>query len=127
MGILIVDDQKANVLLLEQMLRGAGYTSVSSTMVPEQVCELHRQNRYSLILLDLLMPGMDGFQVMEVHPALFSTDSALKFRELAPVLVSDAHGVLDLGGNRSALLGRELIPNTEVILSILDSCESCFE
>src|SRR3954470_10993395 len=64
-GILVVDDQQANVMLLEQMLRGAGYTSVASTMVPEQVCELHRQNRYSLILLDLHMPGMDGFQVME--------------------------------------------------------------
>jgi adenylate cyclase len=64
-GILIVDDQHANVLLLERMLRGAGYASIASTMDPHQVCELHRQNRYSLILLDLLMPGMDGFQVME--------------------------------------------------------------
>jgi len=64
-GILIVDDQAANVLLLERMLRGAGYTSIASTGHPQQVCELHRQNRYSLILLDLQMPGMDGFQVME--------------------------------------------------------------
>jgi len=63
--ILIVDDQEANVCLLEQMLRGAGYFSVTTTMDPRQVCELHRQNRYSLILLDLLMPGLDGFQVME--------------------------------------------------------------
>ena len=64
-GILVVDDQEANVLLLERMLRGAGYTSIASTMHPQQVCDLHRQNRYSLILLDLQMPGMDGFQVME--------------------------------------------------------------
>ena len=64
-GILIVDDQAANVLLLERMLRGAGYTSIASTVHPHLVCELHRQNRYSLILLDLQMPGMDGFQVME--------------------------------------------------------------
>jgi len=64
-GILIVDDQEVNVLLLERMLRGAGYLSVSSTMDPNEVCELHRKNRYGLILLDLLMPGMDGFKVME--------------------------------------------------------------
>jgi len=64
-GILIVDDQEVNVLLLERMLRGAGYVSISSTMDPNEVCELHRKNRYGLILLDLLMPGMDGFQVME--------------------------------------------------------------
>jgi serine phosphatase RsbU (regulator of sigma subunit) len=63
--ILVVDDQEANVRLLEGMLRVAGYTSVESTMNPNAVCELYRQNRHSLILLDLQMPGMDGFQVMQ--------------------------------------------------------------
>jgi adenylate cyclase len=63
--ILIVDDQQANVLLLEQMLHGAGYDAVTTTMDSSQVCELHLLNRYDLILLDLQMPGMDGFQVME--------------------------------------------------------------
>ena len=64
-SILIVDDQEANVSLLEQMLHDAGYVSIASTMDPREVCELHRKNRYDLILLDLQMPGMDGFQVME--------------------------------------------------------------
>ncbi len=63
--ILIVDDQKVNVLLLEQVLGGAGYVSVESTTNTGEVCQLHRANRYDLILLDLVMPGMDGFQVME--------------------------------------------------------------
>jgi adenylate cyclase len=63
--VLIVDDLEANVRLLERMLAGAGYTSIASTMDPLAVCELHRQHRYDLILLDLQMPGMDGFQVME--------------------------------------------------------------
>ena len=64
-SILIVDDQEANVSLLEQMLREAGYARVASTMDPHEVCALHRKHRYDLILLDLQMPGMDGFQVME--------------------------------------------------------------
>ena len=64
-SILIVDDQEANVLLLEQMLSEAGYRCVTSTMDPHAVCALHRDNHYDLILLDLQMPGMDGFQVME--------------------------------------------------------------
>jgi serine phosphatase RsbU (regulator of sigma subunit) len=63
--ILVVDDKEVNILLLERMLRGAGYVSIESTTDPNQVCELHRKNRYDLILLDLQMPGMDGFQVME--------------------------------------------------------------
>jgi PAS domain S-box-containing protein len=64
-AILIVDDLEANVRLLEKMLRAAGYGRVTSTMDSHEVCTLHRQNRYDLILLDLMMPGMDGFQVME--------------------------------------------------------------
>jgi PAS domain S-box-containing protein len=63
--ILVVDDQPANVALLEDALRQGGYTRVESTMDPQEVCALHRKNRYDLILLDLQMPGMDGFQVME--------------------------------------------------------------
>jgi len=64
-SILIVDDQQANVQLLEEMLREAGYRRIASTMDPHTVCALHRDKRYDLILLDLQMPGMDGFQVME--------------------------------------------------------------
>jgi len=72
--ILIVDDQEVNVLLLERMLRGAGYLSITSTMIPDEVCELHEKNRYDLILLDLQMPGMDGFQVMECLQKIESED-----------------------------------------------------
>lgn len=63
--ILIVDDRKVNILLLERMLIGAGYVAVTSTTNPDEVCRLHHENRYDLILLDLVMPDLDGFQVME--------------------------------------------------------------
>ena len=63
--ILIVDDLDANVELIQGILRVAGYTSVHSTTDPNTVCAMHRENRYDLILLDLVMPGIDGFQVME--------------------------------------------------------------
>ena len=81
--ILIVDDQESNVSLLEQMLIEAGYRFVTSTMDPREVCALHRKNRYDLILLDLQMPGMDGFQVMEA----LKTNAADRF---LPVLVITA-------------------------------------
>jgi adenylate cyclase len=63
--ILVVDDKPANVLLIEGMLRVAGYTAVYSTTDPQAVSAMHRDNGYDLILLDLQMPVMDGFQVMQ--------------------------------------------------------------
>ncbi len=63
--ILIVDDREANVLLLKRMLSGAGYTDLHATQNPLTVCELQQKVDFDLILLDLLMPGMDGFAVME--------------------------------------------------------------
>ena len=63
--ILIVDDQPANVRLLSRLLTEAGFSQVVSTMNPLEVCDLHQRNGYDLILLDLQMPVMDGFAVME--------------------------------------------------------------
>ena len=63
--ILIVDDKETNVKLLEVILRSAGYVGITSTLDPYAVCELHAKTCYDLIVLDLQMPGMDGFQVME--------------------------------------------------------------
>ena len=82
-SVLIIDDQQSNVLLLEEMLREAGYTHVTSTTDPHAVAALHRKNRYDLILLDLQMPGLDGFQVMEKLKAI-ETESYI------PVLVITA-------------------------------------
>jgi diguanylate cyclase (GGDEF)-like protein/PAS domain S-box-containing protein len=63
--ILIVDDEPVNVQLLEFLLKTSGYEQVSSTTDPREVAALHLQNSYDLIILDLQMPNMDGFQVME--------------------------------------------------------------
>jgi diguanylate cyclase (GGDEF)-like protein/PAS domain S-box-containing protein len=64
-NILIVDDQPVNVQLLEYLLQTSGYVQVSSTTDPRVVAPWHEEHRYDLIILDLHMPGMSGFDVME--------------------------------------------------------------
>jgi PleD family two-component response regulator len=64
-NILIVDDQETNVFLLERVLRRAGYDNVASTTDPTRVRELHEAFQPDIILLDLNMPHMDGFEVMD--------------------------------------------------------------
>ncbi len=88
-NILIVDDKQSNVLLLERMLRSAGYESITSTTVSDEVCALYQANRYDLILLDLQMPGMDGFQVMEKL-------KEIELGEYLPVIVITAQPELKL-------------------------------
>ncbi|HEX2827547.1 MAG TPA: diguanylate cyclase [Burkholderiales bacterium] len=68
--ILLVDDNADNARLLQQILQSAGYSAVSTTTEPKQVAELHARERFDLIMLDLQMPGMDGFAVMEALKAV---------------------------------------------------------
>ncbi|WP_120495796.1 response regulator [Kiloniella sp. EL199] len=63
--ILIVDDQIANVQLLEMILKKAGYTDITYLTDSRLVADLHQAHGFDLILLDIRMPHMDGFQVIE--------------------------------------------------------------
>lgn len=64
-SILVVDEAQANATQLVHMLQEAGYTNVSATINPFTVRAMHEVNHYDLILLELQMSKMDGFQVME--------------------------------------------------------------
>jgi signal transduction histidine kinase len=88
-SILIVDDEVANTVLLDRLLREAGYSRLQTTTDPRQVLELYRTGRPDLILLDLLMPHLDGIQVMEqLRPHVGQDD-------YVPVLVLTADATLE--------------------------------
>jgi len=63
--ILVVDDQPVNVKLLEKVLAAEGYQNVFSTTDSRQAADLYQQHQCDLVLLDLNMPHIDGFGVME--------------------------------------------------------------
>jgi putative two-component system response regulator len=72
--IVICDDEEANVTLLERMLAGAGYLNVAGTTDPARLLDVCAQSPPDLILLDLHMPGADGFEVMRrLEPFLEGT------------------------------------------------------
>lgn len=86
MRLLVVDDNAANVELIEQVLRQAGYTELVGTRAPESVAPLCESWKPDLILLDLHMPGLSGFQVMQAIEELMAEPESL------PVLVLTADG-----------------------------------
>lgn len=81
--LLIVDDEASNVKLLERVLVSDGYTNVITTQNPLDVVKLYQQHDPDIVLLDLNMPYMDGYEVME---ALQETAG----ESICPVLVLTA-------------------------------------
>ena len=76
--ILAVDDEESNLLLLRRLLERAGYTQVVATTDPTSVPGMVAENRPDLVLLDLHMPEMDGFELMERLAPPRETDPACR-------------------------------------------------
>ncbi|RAU21928.1 two-component system response regulator [Paramagnetospirillum kuznetsovii] len=73
-AILILDDTRDNVDLLEMMLLMAGYSNITIVTDSREVETLFQKNSYDLLLLDIRMPHLDGFQVMERLATLIQND-----------------------------------------------------
>ncbi|MFP3948483.1 MAG: two-component system response regulator, partial [Longimicrobiales bacterium] len=79
--ILIVDDEPANLRVLERLLNRVGYGRIRTTDDPREVESLFEEFRPDLVLLDLHMPHLDGFEVMEMLDERIPSDVFL------PILV----------------------------------------
>ena len=83
-NILIIDDQEANVEVLLGLLEMQGYTNIKTSIDPREVISLYRSFVPDLILLDLMMPYVSGFEVMEQLKPLIPEDTYL------PILILTA-------------------------------------
>lgn len=91
--ILIIDDERANVRFLEIVLQQAGYHNVFSTMDPRQALFVCSELQPDLLLLDLHMPHLGGFELMQILRAepgfrpvpilVLTADSAVSVRHQA--------------------------------------------
>jgi putative two-component system response regulator len=87
--ILIIDDQPVNVLLLEKLLENAGYTSLHSTTDSRKASQIYSEIHPDLVLLDLNMPNLNGFQVMEQL-------QELEKESYAPILILTAQNAKEV-------------------------------
>jgi two-component system, NtrC family, sensor kinase len=120
--ILLVDDEAESLRLVEWILRRAGFRELSCTSEPREVPELFRAVRPDLVLLDLQMPEMSGFEVMEELRPLVPAGSRL------PVLVVTGDGTVQarqraLAGGARDFVSKPFDP-VELVLRIRNLLET---
>jgi putative two-component system response regulator len=122
--ILIVDDEWVNVVLLERILEQDGYTNVKSTTRSDEAVALYDQFEPDLVLLDLHMPGLDGFAVMERLEHRVAGDSFL------PILILTADIRPEVKRRALAAGAKDFVTKpfdrTEVLLRIQNLLETRF-
>jgi response regulator RpfG family c-di-GMP phosphodiesterase len=116
MRVLVVDDNAANVALIEQMLARGGYTDVISTRDSTRVSELCAAVAPDLLLLDLHMPGLSGYEVLgEISPLLGEPENL-------PVLVLTADATREARHRALSMGARDFvnkpIDHTELLLRV---------
>ena len=122
--ILVVDDQRVSVVLLERILAQAGYGNLVSTTDPTQALARYDEFQPDLILLDLHMPGLDGFAVMKLLERQIPRDAFL------PILVLTADVLPEVKQRALAAGARDFVTKpfdrAEVLLRIKNLLETRF-
>lgn len=120
--LLIVDDQEPNILFLARLLQRAGYVNVVTTTDPLQVLTLCLEFRPDLVMLDLHMPYLDGFAVLELLRSHGSVDIFLPVLVLtADVTPQAKQRALQLGANDFLAKPFDI---TEVLLRVKNLLET---
>ncbi len=122
--ILIVDDEPANVLLLEELLKNAGFTNLASATDPRRVLQLFLDFRPDLILMDLQMPHMNGQALIRQLGAHFAEGDHI------PILVLTGDRDPNAKLQALSLSARDFVnkpfDRTEVLLRIRNLLEARF-
>jgi putative two-component system response regulator len=122
--ILVVDDERVNVVLLERILEQDGYRNVRSVTDPAEAATLYDQFEPDLVLLDLHMPKLDGFAVMKLLEGRIPSDTFL------PILILTADIRPEIKRRALAAGAKDFVTKpfdrTEVLLRIQNLLETRF-
>ncbi|PIP76869.1 MAG: hypothetical protein COW85_11990 [Ignavibacteria bacterium CG22_combo_CG10-13_8_21_14_all_37_15] len=97
-NILIIDDQQANIDVLTSLLEFKEYTNLKTTTDSRLVVSLFKEFEPDLILLDLMMPHIDGFQILELLKELIPNSTYLPILVLTADVTQDAKQIALAGG-----------------------------
>lgn len=101
--ILAIDDEPANLALVAAVLAREGYTSVETLMDPQAATERYLTFQPDLVLLDLMMPNIDGYALLDRLGRLARSD------DLVPIMVLTADTSLDARRRALALGARDIV------------------
>jgi putative two-component system response regulator len=119
--ILVVDDEEPNVELLRRVLKHAGYTRVQTTTDPAGVLALFVEFKPDLVLLDLHMPEIDGFAVMECLAPVAGGRTGVPFLVLTGDGAEETKRLALAGGARDCLT--KPFSQTELLLRVRNLLE----
>lgn len=98
-NILIVDDDAANILLLSKILQANGYTNVMTTDEPRDAAVLQKEHRYALVFLDINMPELNGYEVLDQLRGLDDFSNTKVIATSGDIYPKEIKKALDAGFN----------------------------
>lgn len=101
--ILVIDDEPANLALVAAVLAREGYTAVETLIDPQAATARYLAFQPDLVLLDLMMPGIDGYALLDRLGRLARTD------DLVPIMVLTADTSIDARRRALALGARDIV------------------
>ncbi|RIJ31345.1 response regulator [Henriciella algicola] len=110
--ILVIDDEEANLLLLETLLKREGYSHIHCLSDPSQAIEKLVEVDPHIILLDLMMPDIDGYQLLDSFRRQSRPD------EFRPVLVLTADTTLQARRRALSLGAKDFVSKPFDVIEI---------
>ena len=97
--ILLIDDDNRNIFALSAMLRAKGYHTVSALSAKEGLVMAKKQNAPGAILLDMMMPEMDGYEALRILKSDAALEQIPVFAVTAQAMVGDRERCLEAGAD----------------------------
>jgi two-component system cell cycle response regulator DivK len=95
--VLIIDDDNRNIFALKAVLKAKGYTCISAIGGAEGIELLKQDQEVAVVLMDMMMPGMDGYQAIAEMSSIPELQSIPVIAVTAQAMIGDRERCLKAG------------------------------